>query len=417
MIAPTEGRPASPLDDVLSSPAFIADPYPTYRVLREAHPLYWSQRWGVWVLSRHADVVRVLRDPDAFSSAGRFNALLEMLPPDEGATLAPIARFGQAAFNVDPPAHTRLRRFLRDAFAGPAIDALRPRVHRLVADLLTRAAAEAAVSPDGTFDLVRALALPLPVAVVCELLGASEEERDGFESWAADILGFLATGTAHASLGRRAADALEAMELRFGDLLEARRRRPRPDLLSQLSRTAHAHGLEPGELALIAAELMIAGHHTTKDLIGNAVITFGRQPAALARVREKPALWPTAVEEVLRYESSIQRGWRRVAAPVTLHGQALRPGELVFLLLAAANRDAAAFDRPDEFDPARDPNRHLAFGYGIHFCVGAPLARLEAPIALAALYERFPRLAPASDTVDWYPSIHIRGPRTLPVRV
>ncbi len=406
-----EERPDSPLDAMLESPAFIADPYPVYERLRTEHPLYWSRRWGVWVVSRYEDVVAIFRDPARFSSSGRFNAMLELVPPDRAASLGPIARFGRGAFNVDPPDHTRLRRLLRDAFGPAVIERLRPRVAALVEGLLDGAQAR------GSLDLVRDLALPLPVAVVCELLGVDEEEREGFEDWAGAVLDFLALGTADPDRARRASAAFVAMEARFGRLLDARRVAPGDDLLTLIASAAAAGAIDADDAPLIAAELMIAGHHTTKDLIANAAVILAREPAARATLRMEPDLWPSAVEEVLRFESSIQRGWRRVAQDLQLHGQQLRAGDLVFLMLGAANRDPAVFPDPDRFDPRRTPNRHLAFGFGIHLCIGAPLARLEAPIALAALDRRFPDLRPATDEVDWYPSIHIRGPRTLPVEI
>ena len=400
---------AEPLDAALASPGFIVDPYPVYARLRREAPVHWSDHWGVWVVSRHEDVVTILRDPVRFSSSGRFNALLELLPPDEAALLGPIARFGRGAFNVDPPAHTGLRRLLRDAFGPPVIASVRPRVEALVAGLLDRADAR------GTIDVVRDLALPLPVAVVCELLGVADDERDGFEAWAEAVLAFLALGSVDADRARRAAAAFEAMAERFAHLLASRSRAPRDDLLSQIAAAAGAGSIAADDAPLIAAELMIAGHHTTKDLIANAVVVLDRAPAARAALIAEPDLWPSAVEEVLRYESSIQRGWRRATEDVEVHGHHLRAGDLVFLMLGAANRDPSAFPDPERFDPRRTANRHLAFGYGIHLCIGAPLARMEAPIALEELYRRHPDLALADSEVDWYPSIHIRGPRTLPV--
>ncbi|MBM4407546.1 MAG: cytochrome P450 [Chloroflexi bacterium] len=407
-------RPASrgtggSIDAAPASPGFIADPYPVYVRLRDEAPVHWSDHWGVWVVSRYEDVAAILRDPVRFSSSGRFNALLELLPPDEAALLGPIARFGRGAFNVDPPAHTGLRRILRDAFGPPVIATLRPRVEALVAELLDRADAR------GTLDVVRDLALPLPVAMVCELLGAADDERDGFEAWAEAVLAFLALGSVDAERARRAAAAFEALADRFGDLLASRSRAPRDDLLSQIAAAADAGSIAAEDAPLIAAELMIAGHHTTKDLIANAVVVLSREPAARAALLADSALWPGAVEEVLRFESSIQRGWRRVTEDVDLHGHRLRNGELVFLMLGAANRDPAAFPHPNRFDSRRSPNRHLAFGYGIHLCIGAPLARLEASIALAELYRRHPDPTLVAAKVDWYPSIHIRGPRTLAV--
>ena len=406
-----ERRPDSPLDAMLASPAFFADPYPVYERLRTEHPLYWSRHWGVWVVSRYEDVVAILRDPARFSSSGRFNALLELLPPDEAASVGPIARFGRGAFNVDPPDHTRLRRLLRDAFGPAVIERLRPRVAALVEGLLDGAEARS------SFDIVQDLALPLPIAVICELLGVDEEERGGFEGWAGAIMDFLALGTADPDRARRASAALVAMETRFGRLLAARRVAPQDDLLTLIASASAAGAIDLDDAPLIAAELMLAGHHTTKDLIANAVVILGREPAARATLRMEPDLWPSAVEEVLRFEGSILRGWRRVAQDVQLHGRQLPAGDLVFLLLGAANRDPAVFPNPHRFDPRRTPNRHLAFGFGIHLCIGAPLARLEAPIALAALDRRFPDLRLATDEVDWYPSIHIRGPRTLPVEI
>jgi pimeloyl-[acyl-carrier protein] synthase len=232
------------------------------------------------------------------------------------------------------------------------------------------------------------------------------------------MIGLQATGGASEEHARRAAVAITELQAFFGDVVDELRRDPRPSLIGSLIQAQDdGDQLTRDELISTAITIMFAGHDTTKNLISNGSLLLLRDPASLERFRADPAVRLTAVEEMLRFESPIQRGWRRVAQDTTLRGQRLREGDLVYYMFGAANRDPDAFDEPDRFDITRQPNRHLAFGYGIHFCIGAPLARLEGTVALSALFDRYRYIQLAEDDVVWQPSVHVRCPSRLRLEV
>ena len=371
-------------------PSFYVDPYPTYRALREIDPVHRCPD-GSWFLTRYADCLTVYRDHARLSSDKRaefgpkFGAGVGSGPLLEHHTTSMVFR--------DPPDHTRLRRLVQPFFAAGALEAVRPRVEALVDAMLDRL--EAA----GEADLVADYAFALPAEVVCDLLGVPRGDRGRLRGWARVILGALEPVTPPAAVRAGDAAVVEFCEYLRG-LVAGKRRHGAVDDADVLGRLVNAlddEDLSEDELLQNCIFMLNAGHETTTNLIANGVDALLDAPEQLARVRDEPDLRATAVDELLRFESSNQLGNRRVVAPARVGGVDLEPGELVTLCIGAANRDPEQFPAPDRLDVARQPNRHLAFAAGIHTCAGANLARMEASIAIGRLLERFPglrRIAP-----------------------
>jgi pimeloyl-[acyl-carrier protein] synthase len=402
------------LDDLLRTDAFAADPYPVYARFRAEAPVHFSEANGGWMLFRHDDVHASLRDHARFSSRGRFAAALQRMEPGVRERIGPLTdHFTVGMLANDPPAHTRLRGLVNRAFTPRVVEAMRPRIRAIVDALLD------AALPRGSFDLIADFAYPLPATVIAELFGAPVSERDRFKTWSNDILGFQGTGNPSAESVLRAQDSLLEMRAFLLELADHRRRVPGDDLLGLLV-AAEADGdrLTGQELLTVCVTLLTAGHETTTNLIGNGAWLLLTHPDQLARLHEDPGLMPTAIEEMLRYESPLQRNPRMVATDLDLHGQQLRAGDYVMQVLGSANHDPAAFPDPERFDIGRAPNRHLAFGHGIHFCLGAPLARLEAAIAFGELLRRAPALALTAPDAPphWVRHGLLRGLESLPVR-
>ena len=402
------------LDTLLVSDQFVQDPYPVYDRLRAEAPVHDSQANGGWMLFAYEDVHATLRDHARFSSRGRFAAALERMEPAVRAEIGPLTdHFTVGMLANDPPDHTRMRGLVNRAFTPRVIGAMRPRIQEIVDELLD------AVADGESFDLIADFAYPLPATVIAELFGAPVSERDRFKAWSNDILGFQGTGNPSSESVLRAQDALLEMRAFLSDLADRRRVEPGDDLLGLLV-AAEADGdrLTEQELLTVCVTLLTAGHETTTNLIGNGVLLLLTHPDQLALLRSRPDLMPSAVEEMLRFESPLQRNPRRVAVDLDLHGQHLKAGDYVMQVLGAANRDPAAFPNPHRFDITRAPNRHMAFGHGIHFCLGAPLARMEAPIAIEELLRRFPQIALADPQAPprWLRHGLLRGLESLPVR-
>jgi hypothetical protein len=404
---------ASPgaFDDLLTAPGYVADPYPALAAIREATPLYWSEAWGVWMVTRHEDVVAVLRDPGRFSNAGRFSAFLDGLPPEAAPYVDPLRRhYASGMLQSDPPDHSRLRPLINRAFTPRVVEASRPRIQQVVTELV------AGFRERGEADLQREFAYPLPAVVIAELMGVPVTDRDLLVDLSDGVVALQRSGKAVVDEHLvRSAESIVAIEDYFRDLCRERRADPGDDLITALVEAEESGDrLSEPELISMCTTLMIAGHETTRNLIANGMLTLLRRPADLQRVRDDEALLASAIDEMLRYESPVQRGWRRIAADTELHGQPLREGQLVYLMLGAANRDPRVFEDPDRFEVERQPNRHVAFGHGIHFCVGAPLSRLEARIALPVLLA-LPDVELATDRVEWTASVTHRGLESLPV--
>jgi len=386
-------------------PAFLADPYPTYRRLRTEDPVHHSPL-DFWVLTRYEDVVAVLRDPRFIKEplagfvAARFGVAV---PPGVGVSM----------LDRDPPDHTRLRSLVSKAFTPRVVEGLRPRIQEIVDSLITRA--EAA----GSMDLIEEFAYPLPVNVICEMLGVPVEDHERFKGWSLDIARGLDSILLppESEVPRRSGAARHAMGDYFRGLVAERRASPRGDLLSALIAAEEADDkLSEDELLATCILLLIAGHETTVNLIGNGTLALLRHPGELRRLRETPGLIASAVEELLRYDGPVQRTARIPSTDVTIGGRTIGKGEMVMPFIGAADRDPAQFPDPDRLDLARTDNRHIAFGWGIHFCLGAPLARVEGQIAIDALVRRLPKLELVTDEPEYRQSLTLRGLKTLPVR-
>ena len=381
--------------------AFNADPFPTYRRLRSEDPIHRSPM-GFWVLTRYDDVATLLRD-GRFGRKG-FDDLIR--------TRLGEASVDQSMLFRDPPDHTRLRSLVNKAFTPRVVEDLRPQIQQIVDGLLDR------VRDTRAMDVIADLAYPLPVIVICEMLGVAAQDRDVFRGWSADIarsLDAIALPTQPEVIERGNA-ARRALADYFRALVAERRRRPRTDLLSDLI-AAEEQGdkLSEGELMATILLLFVAGHETTVNLIGNGTLALLRNPDQLGALRQDPALIATAVEELVRYDGPVQRTGRIPNTDVELGGKAIPKGSLVLGVIGAANRDPAHFAEPDRLDVTRVDNRHLGFGWGIHFCLGAPLARAEAQAAIGTLARRLPGLALATATPEWRGASALRGLTALPV--
>jgi hypothetical protein len=402
---------AGAFDAQLTDPGYFQDPYPALAAIREATRLYWSEAWGVWVVTRHEDVLAILKDPQRFSNAGRFSAYLDQLPATAAPYVEPLRRhYATGMLQSDPPAHSRLRPLINKAFTPRVVDGSRERIAAIVDELI------AEFREQGQADVLARFAYPLPAIVICELMGVPVGDRHLLIELSDGVVGIQRSGRAVVDEHLvRSADSIVQIEDYFRDLCRERRERPGDDLITALVEAEESGDrLSEPELISMCTTLMIAGHETTRNLIANGLLTLLRRPGDLERVRRDEGLLGTAIEEMLRFESPIQRGWRRVAQDSELHGERLGEGQLVYLMLGAANRDPRLFDDPDRFDMERQPNRHCAFGHGVHFCIGAPLSRLEARIAFPALLA-LPGLALATDTVRWIESVTHRGLEALEV--
>ena len=386
-------------------PAFVADPYPTYHRLRAEDPVHHSPL-GFWVLTRYEDVSSVLRDP-------RFikEPLAALVAARFGADVP--RGLGRSMLDRDPPDHTRLRSLVSKAFTPRVVEGLRPRIQQIVDGLVARAQAA------GSMDLIEEFAYPIPVNVICEMMGVPVADHERFKGWSLDIARGLDSILLppDSDVPRRSAAARHAISDYFRQLIAARRASPRGDLLSALIAAEEAGDkLNEEELIATCILLLIAGHETTVNLIGNGVLALLRHPDELHRLRQTPALIASAVEELLRYDGPVQRTARVAGDDVTIGGRTIRRGDMVMPFIGAADRDPAQFADPDRLDLGRADNRHIAFGWGIHFCLGAPLARVEGQIAIDTLVRRLPRLALVAEHAEYRQSLTLRGLKTLPVK-
>jgi len=386
-------------------PEFLADPYPTYHRLRAEDPVHQSPL-GFWVLTRYDDVSAVLRDPRFIKEplaalvAARFGAEVP-----RGVGLSMLDR--------DPPDHTRLRGLVSKAFTPRVVDGLRSRIQQIVDELITR------VQAAGSMDVIEEFAYPIPVNVICEMLGVPLADHERFKGWSLDIARGLDSIwlPPDSEVPRRSAASRHAINDYFRGLIAQRRASLRGDLLSALIVAEEAGDkLNEEELLATCILLLIAGHETTVNLIGNGVLALLRNPGELERLRATPGLITNAVEELLRYDGPVQRTARVASAPATIGGRTIAKGEMVMPFIGAADRDPSQFPDPDRLDLARADNRHIAFGWGIHFCLGAPLARVEGQIAIDALVRRLPRLELMTDEPEYRQSLTLRGLKTLPVK-
>jgi len=389
------------------APGVLADPYPAFRRLRAEDPAHWSPALKGWVLTRYADVKLCITD-ERFS-ADRISPFRDSLSEGARASIPDLLRdLGYWMVFNDPPLHTRLRGLANQAFTSRAVERLKPRVEALVNELVDR------FVEDGETDLIADFAFPLPVMVIAHMLGVPLDDTGQFKRWSDDLATFVGSAQMTPDKRARAQAAVKALEGLFGEIFAARRKAPGEDLISGLIAASDEEGgLSDEQLLATCVLLLFAGHETTMNLIGNGFYHFSRNPDVLARLAADPGLASSAVEEILRFEGPGLAMTRIPAEPVALHGRTMEPGQRVFAMLAAANRDPDAFAEPDAIDIARRENRHLTFGHGIHFCLGAPLARLEARIAFPLLARRLSHLEPRGPEPEWVDSLSFRGVRSL----
>ena len=390
---------------------FHEDPYRMYRRLRDRDPVHQSRLLNGYVLTRYQDITSVLRDA-RYSADERKQANWEkfrrqaikqgVIEPNESMTFSML--------RSDPPDHTRLRALVSRAFTPRTVEGLRGRVEAIVEEHLD------AVADAGGMDVIAALAYPLPVIIIAEMLGIPREDQARFKHWSDEMV----RGMGISTIDDQRASRRGARELRayLEGVASIRRREPREDLLSALL-TAEDEGgrLSDDELYETCSLLLIAGHETTTNLIGNGMLALLQHPEQLDVLRREPERIEHAVEELLRYDSPVQATTRIVPEDIEFGDVTFKKGQQVALLLGAANRDPAQFPDPERLDVTRDDVKHVAFGHGIHFCLGAPLARLEAPVAFHAMIERFPQLRLADGaTPQWKENLILRGLQQLPVR-
>jgi cytochrome P450 len=399
-----------PADDLLA-PEVNHDPHPYFRALRESDPVRWSERHRSWLISRYDDCVTALADVETFSS-DRVRPLLAMMSEAERSAVAPVYEIiADWMVVTDPPVHRRLRRVATAAFNPRRVAALSDRIHEIIDELLDE------FIERGSSKLIADFTYPLPATVIAEVLGVPREDVVRFRAWS-DALAHVAFGTGEGDRHARALQGLLEMSEYLDGLLALRRRAPGTDMISDLLAAGPWAGLSDEEIKAMCMLMLFAGHETTTSTIASAVLMLIRNPEQLARLAADPVgLAPGAVEEALRYEGAAKVLHRWVRHDVTFAGRQIAAGERVLILLAAANRDPARFADPDAVDIARAPNPHLAFGRGIHTCLGAQLARLEIRLALTELVTRLPglRLADPSAGVEWVPSLASRGLRELVV--
>jgi cytochrome P450 len=406
--------------------AFLNNPYPAYHALREAGPMHWNEEFcgGAWLFTGYADVAAVLRDPRF--SVKRAGTWANSSGPEAMAELREFKRiFARSLLFVDAPQHTRLRQVMNAGFKPSALQALGPQIQALADRLLDDIVVNAATSPNfTTFDFMRDFARPLPALVIAAMLGIDSADRADFVDWSDDIAAFIGSPTPTIDIARRAQTGLIAMNDYFRALLQQRRAAPArydgDDLIGQLMAAEAGGGIiTTNELLAQCCTLLFAGHETTRNLLGNGMLALLQHPRQWQALQQDLTLMPSALKELLRFDSPVQYTGRRLKVDVEMHGKVMKKGDLAIPLIGAANRDPAKFTDPDALDIRRNQGAHLSFGYGPHVCIGATLTYLEADIALRSVMQRLPQLQliPSADAQQaWGGNAVYRALDALPLQ-
>jgi pimeloyl-[acyl-carrier protein] synthase len=414
-----------------------SNPYPFYEQLRNQDPVHWDEELGFWVLTHYSDIDALYTDERFSRAQGLMRGFQRLSETEQQIAETVYGSFSKTVFYADPPYHTHLRGLMNHAFTPRRVERLRPYIQKVVDELLDAAQAQAEV------DVIHDLAYPLPVMVIAELLGLPAGDRARFKKWSDDLFAILGT-VRHKStdLLDRAARSLEEMTDYVKDLSHHRREAPQDDLLTALLSVTEDEGLvcphphdsssihTAGELireqkassALTEEELVAninillsTGHETTTHLIGNGLLALLQHPEQFNKLQTRPALLASAIEEMLRYDNPVQITYRSALEDAIIKGKAIHKGDLVNTIIGSANRDPQRFSDPDSFEITRNEGRHLGFGIGIHFCIGAPLVRLEAEIVFETILRRFPNINLGTETLEWQEHPIFRGLKSLPV--
>ena len=393
------------------APATLANPYPVLSRMRDEDPCHWSPRLRSWVLTRYSDIKSMCLDKDGVSS-DRLRPFFASLPSAEASRIAEITRYLSLWMVFkDPPEHTRLRRLTGKVFSTRAMQAMRPKVEQIAERLLDD------IGERDEFDLLADYASPLPCLVIMAMLGVPAEDMAEVKRLSDEIALFIGSSRTSAEKYDTAEAATREMALFFQGLIADRRRTPRDDALSELALLRDGDdAFTEDELVATCILMLFAGHETTTNHIANGMLALMRFPDQMQRLRADAGLASAAVEELLRYDGPSGAQVRIIKHAQQLHGKTLEPGQRVFMMLNAANRDPLAYADPDRLDLGRDGVPHLAFGFGGHICLGFPLARTEGAVALPALLGRYSQLEPMAEP-EWINSLVFRGMKALPVAV
>jgi cytochrome P450 len=398
----------------LGNPATNANPFPEFARLRAEDPVHWSPAMKAWIVTRYAEVKQVALNNRQIS-ADRLTPFFKTNPEYQKGSIESLVRYlNHWMVFRDPPDHTRLRRLFNKAFTPTSVENLRSNIEDIVAHLIDGMQAKA--KRGETVDYIADFAYPLPASVIMDLLGVPRADLERVKIWSDDIALFIGTAQVAGNKYLRAESGAKAMSDYFRTLVEDRTARPRDDMISQLVLARDDRdALSTDEIIGTAILLLFAGHETTSNLIGNGFLYSMKNREQWERLIANPSLAPTAVEEFLRYDGPSGAFARVAATDVEMGGKTIREGQRVFAFMNAANRDPEAFEDAERFDIGRAQNPHLTFGHGIHFCLGAPLARLEAQIAVIRLTERLPHIRLSGGDPEWHDSLILRGVKSLPV--
>lgn len=399
-------------DDLLLADDYSDRLYENYDLLRSEEPIYWSDAWTSWVLTRYDDSVECLKNVKDFSSVGRTLRFMDQIPEDERHRFKALREHYEdgGLINKDPPDHTRLRKLVLKAFSPRLIEKMRRMITELVNELIDK------VQDKGQMEMISDFAFPLPAILIAGILGVPPEDRGMFKDWSRKILLFTGSGRIDLDFAEKAQDSRVAMSNYFRQLMKERINEPQDDLISALSSARENNDLlTETELVTTCGVLLVAGHETTANLITNGFRALFQYPDQLEELKKNASFLPGAIEEILRYDSPLQSIPRLVSKDIEFGGKTFKKGDLVTAMIGAANRDPAHFSNPHDLDIHRKDNAHIAFGQSVHFCLGASLARMEVPIAFEALLRRLPNLRLEGKDPKWRLSMSLRGLESLDI--
>lgn len=399
-------------DDLLLADDYSARLYENYDLIRSEEPIYWSDAWTSWVLTRYDDSIECLKNVKDFSSVGRTLRFMDQIPEGERHRFKALREHYEdgGLINKDPPDHTRLRKLVIKAFSPRLVEKKRDLATKLVNELIDK------VQGKGRMEMISDFAFPLPAILIASILGVPPEDRDMFKDWSRNVLLFTGSGRLNLDFAEKAQESRVAMSNYLRQLMEERLKEPQDDLISALASAREEDDLlTETELVTSCGVILVAGHETTANLITNGFLTLFQNLDQLEDLKKNSALLSVALEEILRYESPLQSIPRLVSNDTVFRGKTLKKGDLVTVMIGAANRDPTQFSAPHKFDIYRKDNMHIAFGKNVHFCLGATLARMDVAIAFEALLRRLPNIRLDGEKPKWKPSMAVRGLESLNV--